>query len=88
MTDHADPFTKLEEKIARAVEAFRRLQAEKRALEEQLENLKSATKQQGRRWDAQERELVALRKEREEVRSRVEKLLEQVDGLTKPDSAG
>ena len=87
MTDHADPFTKLEEKIARAVEAFRRLQAEKRALEEQLENLKSATKQQGRRWDAQERELVALRKEREEVRSRVEKLLELVDGLTKPDSA-
>ena len=88
MTDHADPFTKLEEKIARAVEAFRRLQAEKRALEEQLENLKSATKEQGRRWDAQERELVALRKEREEVRSRVENLLEQVDGLTKPDSAG
>ena len=88
MTDHADPFTKLEEKIARAVEAFRRLQAEKRALEEQLESLKSATKEQGRRWDAQELELVALRKEREEVRSRVEKLLEQVDGLTKPDSAG
>ena len=88
MTDHADPFAKLEEKIARAVEAFRRVQAEKRALEQQLESVKSATKEQGRRWDAQERELVALRKEREEVRSRVEKLLEQVDGLTKPDSAG
>lgn len=88
MTDHADPFTKLEEKIARAVELFRQVQAEKRALEQQLESLKSATKEQGRRWDSQERELVALRKEREEVRSRVEKLLEQVDGLTKPDSAG
>jgi FtsZ-binding cell division protein ZapB len=88
MTDHADPFTKLEEKIARTVEAFRRVQAEKTALEEQLESLKSASRDQGRRWEAQERELVALRKEREEVRSRVEKLLEQIDGLTKPDSAG
>jgi chromosome segregation ATPase len=88
MTDHADPFAKLEEKIARTVEAFRRVQAEKRALEEQLESLKSASRDQGRRWDAQERELVALRKEREEVRSRVEKLLEQIDGLTKPGSAG
>ena len=88
MTDHTDPFTKLEEKIARTVEAFRRVQAEKRALEEQLASLKSATKEQGRQSDAQERELVALRKEREEVRSRVERLLDQIDGLTRPDSAG
>lgn len=88
MTEHADPFTKLEEKIGRVAEAFNRVQAEKRALEEQLETVKSANKERGRQFDSQERELVALRKEREEVRSRVERLLEQVESLTKQDSAG
>jgi hypothetical protein len=32
-----------------------------------------------------ERELIALRKEREDVRSRVEKLLERIDVLTSPE---
>jgi predicted nucleic acid-binding Zn-ribbon protein len=35
-----------------------------------------------------EHEIQALRREREEVRSRVERLLEQVEALTKQDSAG
>ena len=32
-----------------------------------------------------ERELIALRREREDVRSRVEKLLERIDVLTSPE---
>lgn len=87
MTDSADSFQKFEEKIARAIEVVKRVQSEKKALELELERVKSAAKERAREWDAQERELVALRREREEVRSRVEKLLDQIDSLT-AESAG
>ena len=35
-----------------------------------------------------ERELIALRREREDVRARVEKLLERIDVLTSSESGG
>jgi len=82
MNDSADSFQKFEEKIARAIEVVKRVQLEKKALERELERTKSAAQERAREWDAQERELVALRREREEVRARVEKLLEQIDSLT------
>jgi FtsZ-binding cell division protein ZapB len=88
MSDPAEAFAKLEEKIVRAAQIFKRAQVEKRELEQQLERLKSGSKERFRRSDAQERELVALRREREEIRSRIEKLLAQIDALTKSDSAG
>ena len=82
MNDSADLFQKFEEKIARAIEVVKRVQSEKKALEQELERVKSAAKERAREWDDQGRELVALRREREEVRARLEKLLEQIDSLT------
>jgi FtsZ-binding cell division protein ZapB len=82
MNDSADSFRKFEEKIARAIEVVKRVQSEKKALEQELERVKSAAAERAQERDAQERELVALRREREEVRARVEKLLEQIDSLT------
>jgi hypothetical protein len=38
--------------------------------------------------DAHERELVTLRREREEVRIRIEKLLQRIDALTSTESGG
>jgi hypothetical protein len=38
--------------------------------------------------DALEHELQVLRREREEVRGRIERLIEQIDGLTSPDTTG
>jgi len=35
-----------------------------------------------------ERELQGLRRERDEVRTRVEKMIRQIDALTKPDALG
>ncbi len=81
-----DSFQQFEEKIARAIEVLKRVQAEKKALEHELDRAKSAAKERARDAEAHERELVALRREREEVRTRVEKLLEQIDALTKPDA--
>jgi chromosome segregation ATPase len=83
--DGVDSFQQFEEKIARAIEVLKRVQAEKKALEQELERVKSSAKERARETEAQERELVALRREREEVRTRVEKLLEQVNALVQPE---
>ncbi|HUI42174.1 MAG TPA: hypothetical protein VL523_09405 [Terriglobia bacterium] len=88
MTDSTETFQKFEEKIARAIEVLKRVQAERKSLAQELERLKAATRERARESDARDRELIALRREREEVRVRVEKLLEQIDALTKPDSGG
>jgi chromosome segregation ATPase len=81
-------FQKLEEKLLRAVEIFKRTQAEKHALQQEVESLRADFKERNRRSDNLECELQALRREREDVRGRIEKLLEQIDALTKPNSAG
>ena len=69
----------------KAIELFKRTQTEKRALEQEIEKLKAEIKEHAQGNSAMERELIALRREREDVRSRVEKLLERIDVLTSPD---
>lgn len=88
MSDSNDHFARLEEKLLRAVELFKQTQADRRALQQEVEKLKVEFKEQNRRTDTLERDVQALRREREEVRSRIEKLIEQIDVLTKSDSAG
>ena len=88
MTDTNDHFQRLEEKIFKAADVFRRAQEEKRALNQELERLRTDAKERARRCEVLEHELIALRKEREDVRSRVERLLQQIDTLTKPESEG
>jgi len=86
--DPNEQFERLEEKLLKAIELFKRTQAGKRALEQEIEKLKSETKEQVRGSSALEREVIALRKEREDIRARVEKLLERIDALTGPGSEG
>jgi chromosome segregation ATPase len=88
MTDTNNQFERLEEKLLKAIELFKRTQTEKRALEQEIEKLKAEIKERAQGNGAMERELIAFRKEREDVRSRVEKLLERIDVLTTPDSEG
>ena len=85
MADPNEQFERLEEKLLRAIELFKRTQTEKRALEQEVEKLKVETKERAQSLSAMERELIALRREREDVRARVEKLLERIDVLTRPD---
>jgi chromosome segregation ATPase len=86
LTNPNDQFERLEEKLLRAIELFKRTQTEKRALEQEVEKLKVEAKERAQTLSAMERELIALRREREDVRARVEKLLERIDVLTSPDS--
>jgi len=83
-----DQFQKLEEKVTRVVEMFKRSQVENQSLAQQIEKLKADSKEGVRHKESLEREVQALRQEREDVRSRVEKLLDQVEALTSHDSAG
>jgi len=87
VTNPNDQFERLEEKLLKAIELFKRTQTEKRALEQEVEKLKVETKGRTQALSTMERELIALRREREDVRSRIEKLLEQIDALTSPNSA-
>lgn len=88
MTDSNDQFERLEGKLLKAIDLFKRTQTEKRALEQEIEQLKMATKERAQAVSAMERELIALRRDREDVRSRVEKLLARIDVLTSSDSGG
>ncbi len=88
MTDSNDQFQRLEEKLLKAIEIFKQTQAEKRALEQNLEKIRAETKGRAQQISAMEREVIALRREREDVRERVEKLLERVEMLTSPRSEG
>lgn len=83
MAESADALDKLEEKVQKAADVFKRLQAEKRALQQEFDKFRAEGKDKSHRLEGLERELAALRREREEVRGRIEKLLEQIDSLTK-----
>jgi len=77
----ADEFQALEQKVLRAVEIVRRerearaaAEAEVAALREQLEHATSAS-------SAAQTQITTLHQERELVRTRVEKMLQQMDEL-------
>lgn len=84
--DLNESFQELEVKLSRAGEVFRRAVADKHDLEQALEKLKQDTSDSQKRLEAMQHEIQVLRREREEVRIRVEKLLDQIEQLTSPDS--
>ena len=88
MGDTEDQLQELEEKVLKACELFEQTRAERRALQQALEKLRADSKERGRLTEAHEQEIIALRREREEVRVRLEKLLQRIDALTTKQSSG
>ena len=88
MSDSEDQLQKLEERLLKAFELFKQGQTEKLALRQDLEKLRAEHRERAKVIDAHEREIIALRREREEVRIRLEKLLQRIDALTSPESSG
>jgi len=86
--DLNESFQVLEEKISKAGEVFKRAVAEKRDLELALQNLKANSSDSEKRLEALQREVQLLRREREEVRGRIEKLLKQIELLTNAGAPG
>jgi predicted nucleic acid-binding Zn-ribbon protein len=88
VADPNEQFQRLEEKLLKAIEVFKQAQAEKHALEQDSSKLRLEMKERAQQISTLERELIALRREREDVRVRVEKLIERIDVLTRGNSEG
>jgi len=84
----ADDFHALEEKIYRTIEMLKEAREAKAAAERASARLREQLDGRDDQTQALRAEVVALRKEREEVRTRVEKMLKHIDSLTQEESGG
>jgi len=76
-----DDFPALEEKIYRTIELLKSARESKAAAERDSQRLRDQLEQREEELDVLRGEMISLRKEREEVRARVEKMLKQIDAL-------
>ncbi len=81
-----DDFHSLEEKVYRTIELLKAARDAKAAAERDAARLREQLELREEEIDAMRRETISLRKEREEVRGRVEKMLRQIDELTAEES--
>lgn len=77
----ASDFHALEEKIYRTIELLKAARTQKAAAETELASLRDLLDAQAAETEAVRHQLQALQQERAEVRSRVEKLLGDVDAI-------
>jgi FtsZ-binding cell division protein ZapB len=77
-----DSLANLEERISKAVEVVARLRSEKEELQNQLESAQREAADANVQAQKMAQELEELRSERKQVRTRIEKLLGQMDLLS------
>ena len=82
----ADDFHALEEKIYRTIELLRAAREAKTAAERTAARLREQLDARDGQTESLRAEIVALRREREEVRTRIEKMLKQIEALTQEES--
>jgi chromosome segregation ATPase len=80
----ASDFQSLEEKIYRTIELLKAARAQKAAAELELVTMREMLDSQAAETEALRKQLEGLQQERNEVRSRVEKLLGEVDLILEP----
>jgi septal ring factor EnvC (AmiA/AmiB activator) len=83
----ADDFQALEDKVYRTIEMYKASREARVAAEREAERLRAQLKEAEQEVDTLRRETVQLRKDREEVRSRVEKMLRQIDAVGEEQAA-
>jgi septation ring formation regulator EzrA len=76
-----EDFPALEEKIYKAIELLKSARAAKAAAERDAGRLREQLEQREEELEMLRSEVLSLRKEREEVRGRVEKMLKHIDSL-------
>lgn len=74
-------FKSLEEKVLRTIELLKAAREARAAAERDVTRLREQLNEREEETDTMRQELIALRREREEVRDRVEKMLSQMDTL-------
>ncbi len=81
-------FKSLEEKILRTIELLKSAREAKATAERDAARLREQLNEREEEVDNMRHELVSLRREREEVRTRVEKMLDQIEALNTEELAG
>ena len=84
--DSTDDFHALEEKIYRTIEQLKAAREAKTAADRTIERLRQQVSERDAQIQSMRGDMVSLRKEREEVRTRVEKMLKQIDALNSAES--
>jgi septal ring factor EnvC (AmiA/AmiB activator) len=83
----AADFQALEKKVLRTIELLKTAREAQANAERDANRLREQLAEREEEVDTMRSEVIALRKEREEVRTRVEKMLTQIDSLTAEESA-
>ncbi|HZT73387.1 MAG TPA: hypothetical protein VE996_07035 [Terriglobales bacterium] len=76
-----EDFLRLEEKIVGVADALRAAREQRLAAEREAAEIKAKYNELKHEFARAEKEMIALRKERDEIRRRVEKLIGQLDAL-------
>jgi chromosome segregation ATPase len=82
----ASDFQALEEKVYRTIELLKAAREAKTAVERDAARLREQMEAREEEVETLRNENVSLRREREEVRGRVEKMLRQIDAITASES--
>jgi predicted nucleic acid-binding Zn-ribbon protein len=77
----ADDFQALEDKIYRTIELYKAARQAQAAAEHDAQRLRQQMEEREQELVSLRRETVRLKKEREEIRGRVEKMLEQIESI-------
>jgi hypothetical protein len=83
----ADDFQALEDKVYRTIELYKAAREAKASAERDVQRLRQQLEEREEQSEQLRRELVQLRKDREEVRARVEKMLHQIEALGEEQAA-
>jgi len=83
----ADDFQALEEKVYRTIELYKSAREARAAAERDAQRLREQLEEREEEVDTLRREMVRLRKEREDIRGRVEKMLTQIETLAEEQAA-
>lgn len=83
----ADDFQALEQKVYRTIELYKAAREARATLERDVHRLRRQLEDREEEVETLRRETVQLRKDREAVRTRVEKMLHQIDAMTEEQAA-
>lgn len=81
LTVSIDDFTALEERVLRAVALVKQERQARLAADERAARIEAQMREQAPQMECLEAELAALKAERDQVRQRVDRLLQQLDAL-------
>jgi septation ring formation regulator EzrA len=83
----AEDFEALEEKVYRTIELYKAAKEARSTAERDVKRLREQLEEREEENETMRRELIQLRKDREDIRGRVEKMLGQMDSLTQEQAA-